>query len=86
MMPRALTLRVHKGAIPRARLWIPVLPVLILLAPLLALALVVLLVGLAVLRINPARGLEAAWGLVAATRGLLFEINIRDLTVHVSVW
>ena len=85
MMPQALSVRVHSGESRRVRLWIPVLPVVILLAPLLALGLVVVLVGLAVLRINPARGLGAVWGLVAATRGLRLEFSNRDLTMHVRV-
>jgi hypothetical protein len=86
VIPQALSVRVHSGPSRRLRLWVPVVPVVILLAPLLALGLVVMLVGLAILRINPVRGLGAAWSLVAATRGLRLEINTRDLTIHVKVW
>jgi hypothetical protein len=86
MMPQALSVRVHSGSSRRVRLWIPVLPVVVVLAPVIVALLVVALVALAILRINPARGLSAGLGMVAAARGLQFEIGSSDLTIHVRVW
>jgi hypothetical protein len=85
MMPQVLSVRVRSGEIRRVRLWIPILPVVILLAPVIVLALIVALVALAVLRINPVRGLRAGLGMVAAVRGLRLAISSGDLTVHVRV-
>jgi hypothetical protein len=85
MMPQVLSIRVHSGETRRVRLWIPILPVVILLAPVIVLVLVAGLVALAILRINPVRGLRAGLGMVAAARGLRLAISSGDLTVHVRV-
>jgi hypothetical protein len=85
MMPQLITIRVRGSGRRSVRLWIPVLPVLLVLSPLLLVALLVLVVGLAVVRINPLRGVPALWGLFCATRGVHLEINDRQNAVWVNV-
>jgi hypothetical protein len=82
MMPQVVSVRVQSGQRRSVRLWIPLLPVLLLLGPLL---LVGLLVGLALVRVNPVRGLREMWGVLCAARGLRLDIHDHDNTIHVSV-
>jgi len=85
MMPQLVTLRVHSGRGRRIRLWIPLLPVLIVLSPLLLVAALVLVVACLSYRVNPARALHAGWDLMTALDGFRVEIQQGRTEVHVNV-
>jgi hypothetical protein len=56
MMPQVIRVRVHSGHGRRIRLWIPVVPVLIVLSPLLLLVALVVAVASLAYRVNPGLG------------------------------
>jgi hypothetical protein len=85
MMPQLAIVRVDDRKGKRVRLWIPVLPVLLVLSP------VLLLVGLAtavtclVYRVNPVRALYTGWQLFCGLRGTRIEVDQADAAVLVNI-
>ncbi|WFE19421.1 hypothetical protein O7621_15830 [Solwaraspora sp. WMMD937] len=74
MIPQLVTVRWRQGDGRRRRLWIPVLPVLLMLSPLLAIALAGGLVACLVYRISPTGALRAAGCLLWALPGARVEL------------
>ena len=68
-MPQVVTVKVHNGRGRRVRLWIPLLPVLVVLSPLVLLVLIGSVVACLANRIPPGRALETGWRVLCATRG-----------------
>jgi len=64
------------------RLWIPIVPVLVVLSPLLVPA---LLIGMAVMRVNPMTGALAVLRVVWAARGLQVHVQDRDVAIRVTI-
>lgn len=73
MIPQLVTVRWRQGDGRRRRLWIPVLPVLLMLSPLLAIALAGGLIACLMYRISPTGALRAAGGLLWALPGARVE-------------
>ncbi|MDG4769980.1 hypothetical protein [Solwaraspora sp. WMMD792] len=73
MIPQLVTVRWRQGDGRRRRLWVPVLPVLLMLSPLLAIAVLGGLVACLVYRISPTGALRAAGGLLWALPGARVE-------------
>ena len=85
-MTQVLTVRVHSRQDRGVRLWIPLFPVFLILAPLLLLVALVLAVASLVYRANPLRTLGASWRLLTSLRGLNVEVHDGDgSTVLVKV-
>jgi len=84
MMPQVVTVKVTDDE-KRFRIWVPLIPVLIVLSPILVLAALVLAVACLVLRINPFAAFARTYRLYAALRGLHIEINEGRSTVLVTV-
>lgn len=74
MMPQVVDVRVQTKS-RRFRLWIPLLPVLLLLSPLVLLFLVVLVVACLATRVNPLRALWTGWRLLWSLGGTRIEIE-----------
>jgi hypothetical protein len=85
MIPQLVTVRVHSGQHRRVRLWIPLLPVLLVLSPLVAIALVVLLVACLATRVRPGQAFIAGWRLLRSLRGTRVEIQQGRTAVLVNV-
>jgi hypothetical protein len=85
MMPQLVTVRVHSGRGRRIRLWIPLLPVLIVLSPLLLVATLALVVACVAYRVNPGRALRAGWHLTTALHGFRIDIQQGRTQVRVNV-
>lgn len=85
VIPQVVTVRVHSGRGRRVRLWIPLLPVFVVLSPLVALVLVVLVVACVVHRIDPVRALYAGWRLLWSLSGTRIEIEQGGTAVLVNV-
>ena len=85
MMPQLVRIKVIDEGKRRLRIWVPLLPVLIVLSPILVLAALVLAVACLVLRVNPFAALSRAWRIFTALRGLHIEINEGRSTVLVSI-
>jgi len=84
-MPQLMTVRVHEKQGRPFRIWIPVLPVLLLLSPLLILAVLLLaLVGLARGR-NPIRAFTGTWWLITGLRGLEVDVVEDRTAVRISI-
>ncbi|MFJ8579933.1 hypothetical protein [Micromonospora sp. NPDC093277] len=85
MMPQLVSVRVSNGRGRRVRLWIPILPVLLILSPVLLLALVAAAVACLIWRVNLVRALGAGWGLLCALRGTRIEIEQSRTAVLVNI-
>ncbi|MEU4421740.1 hypothetical protein AB0F81_14035 [Actinoplanes sp. NPDC024001] len=72
MIPQLVTVRVKRSAGRTIRLWIPVLPVALLLAPLVTLGVVVACV---IYRVDAVRALATLWRVVAALPGTRFSLD-----------
>ena len=83
MTPQVTTVPVHSGRDRRVRLWIPLLPIYLVLSPLLVLLTLVLLVACVVYRVNPFRALGAGAHLLWALRG--FQVQIKQGRTEVLV-
>jgi len=85
MMPQLVTVRVGRPHRRPVRIWIPVIPVLVLFAPIVVLVVVGILVACMVFHINAARALGSGWGIVSALPGLRvdFEQGPMDLLVTI---
>lgn len=85
MMPNLVTVR-HRRANGRwLRLYVPVLPVLLVLSPVLVLAVLVGLVSCRAIRVSPVGALRVAGGLLLALPGTRIEIEQGRLALLVSV-
>jgi hypothetical protein len=85
MMPQLITVRVRPAHSRGFRLWVPVLPVLLLLSPLLVLAALVAVVVCVAYRVDPVRALAAVWRLLCATRGTHIDVEDGKTAVLVSI-
>jgi|GEM_PF-1219159 len=85
MIPQLVTVRWRQGDGRRRRLWIPVLPVLLMLSPLLAIALAGGLIACLMYRISPTGALRAAGGLLWALPGARVEFVQGRTALLVSV-
>ncbi|MGI5245249.1 hypothetical protein [Dactylosporangium sp. CA-139066] len=85
MMPQLLTARVKRPAGRPIRIWVPVLPVLLILSPVLVLATAVAVVACLVYRIRVWRALGAGWRIVSALPGSQFDIEHGRTAVLVTI-
>jgi hypothetical protein len=85
MMPQVIDVRVRTTSRRTFRLWIPLLPVLLLLFPLGMLFLVVLVIACLATRVNPLRALRTGWRLVGSLGGTRIEIDHGKTAVLVNL-
>lgn len=97
MIPMMMTLAVRHGGVDRRtgqrvpgghriRLWLPLFLIWILIAPFALLLSPLILLGVAMARLNPFRALTAAFGLLAALTGTLIEVETPDAVVNIRVF
>jgi hypothetical protein len=75
MMPQVVDVRVRTKSRKTFRLWIPLLPRLLLLSPLVVLFLVVLVIACVATRVNPVRAVWTGWRLLWSLGGTRIEID-----------
>ena len=85
MIPQLMTYRQRRRDGRWLRLYVPVLPVLLLLSPLLLVAVLAGLVACLVFRISPVGALRGAGGLLWALPGTRFEIEYGRTAVLISI-
>ncbi len=85
MIPQLVTVRYRRLGGRRLRLYIPVLPVLLVLSPLLLLAVLAGLVACRITGVRPVGALRAAGQLLRALPGTRFEVEEGRTALLVSV-
>jgi hypothetical protein len=85
MMPQLLTARVKSPNGRPIRIWVPVLPVVLLLSPLLILAALAGAVACLVYRISVLRAFGAGWRLFCALPGTRFDMDDGQTAFLVSI-
>jgi hypothetical protein len=85
MMPQLVTVKVQRRAGRPVRLWIPLLPIVLVFSPLLILGVLVGVVACVIYRINPVRALAGMWRLLSALPGARFDIEQARTAVLVTI-
>lgn len=85
MMPQLLTVRVKRPDGRPIRIWVPVLPVLLLFSPVVVLAALVAAVACLVYRVNVVRALGTGWRIVSALPGTRVDVEQGRSGVLVSI-
>jgi hypothetical protein len=84
-MPQLVTVKVQRRARKPVRLWIPLLPIVLVFSPLIILGVLVGVVACVIYRINPARALAGMWRLLSALPGARFDIEQARTAVLVTI-
>ena len=85
MMPQLVTVRVRRPAGRPIRLWIPLLPIVLVFSPLLVLSVLVGVVACVICRINPVQALAGMWRLLSALSGVRLDIEQARTAVLVTI-
>ncbi len=85
MMPQLITISIRSPGDKGFRLWIPLLPLLLVPSPVLVIALTVGVVACLAYRINPARALWGAWRLLCGLRGTRVDVEQGRTAVLVAI-
>ena len=85
MIPQVMTVRVDRPVGRPLRLWVPVLPVLVVCAPIVLLVVLGAAVACLVHRISVLRALGLGWGIFSALPGTRVDIAQGHTTVLVTI-
>ncbi len=85
MMPQLLTVRVKRPDGRPIRVWVPVLPVLLLFSPVVVLAALVAAVACLVYRVSVVRALGTGWRIVSALPGTRVDVEQGRSGVLISI-
>ncbi|MFG1842468.1 hypothetical protein ACGFH8_29050 [Micromonospora sp. NPDC049175] len=84
-MPQVVTVAVNRSDRRPIRVWVPVLPVVLGLFPVVALVALAAIVACVVFRIGVVRALRAAWRVISALPGARFDIEQGRTAVLVAI-
>lgn len=84
-MPQLVTVTVHRPARRPLRVWVPVLPVALVLLPVAVLVVLAAIVACLVFRIGVVRALGAGWRVISALPGARFDIAHCRTAVLVAI-
>ena len=84
-MPQLLTVRVNRPDGRPIRIWVPVLPVVLVFSPVLVLAALVAAVACLVYRVSVVRALGTSWRVVSALPGTRFDVEQGRTAVLVTI-
>lgn len=84
-MPQLLTVRVRRPAGRPIRIWVPVLPVVLVFSPLVVLAVLVAAVACLVYRVSVVRALGTSWRIVCALPGTRVDVEQGRTAVLVNI-
>jgi hypothetical protein len=86
MMPQLVTVRVRRPQGRPIRIWVPVLPVVVLLSPLLILAALAAVVACLIFDVKVVRAFAVGWRLFCALPGARVDIADGHTAVLISIW
>ncbi|MFG1916752.1 hypothetical protein [Micromonospora sp. NPDC048898] len=84
-MPQLVTVRVDRPDRRPIRVWVPVLPVALVLLPVVVLVVLAAIVACVVFRVGVVRALGAAWRVISALPGARFDIAQGHTAVLVAI-
>ncbi|WP_433344901.1 hypothetical protein [Micromonospora sp. CA-111912] len=84
-MPQLLTVRLKRPDGRPIRIWVPVLPVVLVFSPVVVLAVLVAAVVCLVYRVSVVRALGAGWGVVSALPGTRVDVEQGRTAVLVTI-
>lgn len=84
-MPQLVTVKVNRPDRRPIRVWVPVLPVALVLFPVVVLVVLAAIVACIVFRIGVVRALGAAWRVISALPGARFDIEHCRTAVLVAI-
>lgn len=84
-MPQLLTVRVNRPSGRSVRIWVPVLPVVVVFLPVLLLAALAVAIVCLVYRVGVARALGTGWRIVSALPGTRVDIEQGRTAVLLSI-
>ncbi|RAO55091.1 hypothetical protein LUPAC06_04393 [Micromonospora saelicesensis] len=84
-MPQLVTVKVNRPDRRPVRVWVPVLPVALVLFPVAVLVVLAAIVACVVFRIGVVRALGAAWRVISALPGARFDIEQGSTAVLVAI-
>ncbi|MGC5321592.1 hypothetical protein ACPXB5_22975 [Micromonospora arida] len=84
-MPQLVTVKVNRPDHRPIRFWIPVLPLVLVLFPVVVLVVLAAIVACVVFRIGVVRALGAAWRVISALPGARFDIEQGRTAVLVAI-
>jgi len=84
-MPQLVTVKVNRPDRRPIRVWVPVLPVVLVLFPVVVLVVLAAIVASVVFRIGVLRALGAAWRVISALPGARFDIEQGRSAVLVAI-
>jgi hypothetical protein len=84
-MPQLLTVRVKRPNGHPIRIWVPVLPVVLVFLPVVVLAVLVAAVACLVYRVSVMRALSASWRVVSALPGMRVDLEQGRTAVLVTI-
>ena len=85
MMPQLIRVRIRGDNGRSHRFWVPVLPIVLVLSPLLILAAVVAAVACLIYHVNPFRAMGGMWRLFSALRGSRIDVEHGRSAVLVTI-
>jgi hypothetical protein len=85
MMPQLLTVRVKRRDRRPIRIWLPVLPVVLVFAPLVVLAVLGVVVACLVFRVSVALALHTGWRIISALPGTRLDFEDGRTAVLVTI-
>ncbi|MEV4516807.1 hypothetical protein AB0K00_48620 [Dactylosporangium sp. NPDC049525] len=84
-MPQLLTVRVNRPHRRPIRVWVPILPIVLVFSPILILAALVAAVTCLVYRVSAARALDTSWRIVSALPGTRLDLEQGRTAVLVAI-
>jgi hypothetical protein len=84
-MPQLLTVRVKRPGGRPIRVWVPVIPVVLVFSPVVVLAVLVAAVACLVYRVSAVRALGTSWRIVAALPGTRLDLEQGRTAVLVTI-
>lgn len=84
-MPQLLTLRVKRSRGRPIRIWVPILPVVLVFSPLVVLAALVAAVACLVYRVSAVRAVRTSWRIISALPGTRVDIEQGRMAVLATI-